>query len=568
MFGCFVNYPLKNSDCFTRFQQSIADIKLPERFTFPFYYQPHQLALLAAQELQQHISQKVTWQHNFFDKSDGLEPAGKMFGVLVVKNQQDEIGYLSAFSGKLADQNVLPNFVPPVFDLLAKESFFITEQQVINDINNKISAIENSQEFLRLLDNASLLSEQSQAAIEKERQHIIQSRKIRKQCREQAKVNLSVKDYEALEQQLSKESVWQKIVLRELQSHWQTKLNETSEKLALLQTQIQQLKALRKNKSAELQTFIFQQYQFLNINGQHKNLAELFQETESKIPPAGAGDCAAPKLLHYAFKYGYQPLALAEFWWGAAPQSELRRHGNFYPACQNKCQPILAHMLTGMLVDDNPLLLNPAEGKQLDILYQDDDILVVNKPAEFLSVPGKNISDSVYLRIKQAFPQATGPLIVHRLDMSTSGLMVIALTKSANKTLQQQFIKRTVKKRYVALLDGVIAQDEGDIDLPLRVDLTDRPRQLVCYQHGKSAQTHYQVIARNKQQTRVYFYPKTGRTHQLRVHAAHSLGLNSPIVGDDHYGTKAERLHLHAESLSFVHPVTGEPLSFVQQADF
>ena len=517
---------------------------------------------MAAEQLQQHISQQSYWQHNFFDTGEHSSPIGKMFGVLVVKNQNGDVGYLSAFSGKLAEQNILPNFVPPVFDLLSKESFFTEQQQVINQINENITSLESAPELAALELQLSALTQQSDAAIEKQRQAMNVHRQIRKKRRALAQETLSAEEYALLNQQLSKESVWQKIVLRELQIHWQSKLKQLSEPLTLLQNEISLLKAERKNKSADLQAKIFRQYQFLNINGHYKNIAELFKDTEQHFPPAGAGECAAPKLLHYAFQQGYKPLALAEFWWGASPASELRRHGYFYPACQSKCQPILSHMLDGLLVDDNPLLLNPAAGKQLDIIYQDEVIVVINKPAEFLSVPGKNISDSVYSRIKQAYPQATGPLIVHRLDMSTSGLMVLALTKSANKILQQQFINRTVKKRYIALLDGVLAEKEGEINLPLRVDLDDRPRQLVCYKHGKPAKTYYQVIEQQGTRTKVYFYPKTGRTHQLRVHAAHTLGLNSPIVGDDHYGTKAERLHLHAQSLSFIHPITGQALSF------
>ena len=183
-------------------------------------------------------------------------------------------------------------------------------------------------------------------------------------------------------------------------------------------------------------------------------------------------------------------------------------------------------------------------------------------------MPGKNIEDSVYLRIKQSYPTATGPLIVHRLDMSTSGLMVIALSKQAHKNLQKQFINRTVKKRYVALLDGLLTAEEGLIELPLRVDLDDRPRQLVCYQYGKSAKTKWQVLERKNNQTKVYFLPITGRTHQLRVHSAHVKGLDTPIVGDDLYGKKAVRLHLHAEFLQLNHPVTREVMQFQTEAEF
>jgi tRNA pseudouridine32 synthase/23S rRNA pseudouridine746 synthase len=225
-------------------------------------------------------------------------------------------------------------------------------------------------------------------------------------------------------------------------------------------------------------------------------------------------------------------------------------------------------MLKGIELDPNPLLVNPAEGKELEIVYQDKDMVVVNKPAEFLSVPGKHIQDSVYSRIQQMFPGATGGLIVHRLDMSTSGLMVLGLNARAHKQLQKQFISRSAQKRYVALVDGEIVGDEGDISLPMRGDPHDRPRQLICHQHGKPAETHWQVCERRKGKTKVYLYPKTGRTHQLRVHCAHPDGLNSPILGDDLYGSKAERLHLHAESLSINHPITREPMQFQVDADF
>jgi tRNA pseudouridine32 synthase / 23S rRNA pseudouridine746 synthase len=259
---------------------------------------------------------------------------------------------------------------------------------------------------------------------------------------------------------------------------------------------------------------------------------------------------------------------MAEFWWGVSPKSEIRKHGQFYPACRGKCEPILAHMLDGLDVEKNPMLTNHAEGKEIEIIYEDDSILVINKPAEFLSVPGKNVEDSVLARIKNKLPEATGPLIVHRLDMSTSGLILIAKNKEVHKDLQNQFIERTVKKQYVALLEGIVSKDEGLIDLPLRVDLDNRPYQIVCYEYGKSAQTKWKVIERLNDQTKVNFYPITGRTHQLRVHAAHKFGLNTPIVGDDLYGSREKRLYLHAESIEFIHPVSKKTLKVQVEPDF
>lgn len=259
---------------------------------------------------------------------------------------------------------------------------------------------------------------------------------------------------------------------------------------------------------------------------------------------------------------------MAEFWWGKSPSSEIRKHGFFYPACKSKCEPILTHMLEGLEMDENPMLINPAIGKNLDIVYEDAYLLVINKPGDFFSVPGKNIHDSVLNRMKMLYPEATGPLIVHRLDMGTSGLMLIAKTKEIHQHLQSQFIKRRIKKRYAALLDGIVDTDEGFINLPLRVDLDDRPRQLVCYEYGKSAQTAWKVVQRFDNQTKIHFFPITGRTHQLRLHASHPKGLNMPIKGDDLYGRKADRLYLHAEFLEFVHPITNEVVHVEVSAPF
>ncbi|MCW8328738.1 pseudouridine synthase [Photobacterium sp. SDRW27] len=555
-------------NCFTPFKQSIAEYTLPERFTFPFYYEPHPLCLLAAEELQHHLETQDEWQHNFGLTGDTKAAIGKMFGVLLVQKSDGEIGYLSAFSGKMADKNLLPKFVPPVFDMLAEDSFFLTEQLEINQINERLNQLESNPRIAELKN--ALQTEQSAYKIELEahRSRMIEGRKHRKALRTAGDSELAPEELRELKKQLSQQSVIEKLQLRDLKLHWEERVTIAQQQLGFLTTDITDLKQKRKTLSAALQKKLFEQYRFLNVNGVEEDLNVLFADTTRQIPPAGAGECAAPKLLQYAFKWGMKPLAMAEFWWGSSPKSEIRQHKNFYPACKGKCQPILEHMLKGIEVDENPLLSNPCEGKSVEIIYQDEDMAVVNKPAEFLSVPGKTIDDSVYLRMQQCFPQATGPLIVHRLDMSTSGLMVIALTKRANKSLQKQFIERSVKKRYIALVDGLIEQDEGFIKLPLRGDLDDRPRQLVCFEHGKKAETKWEVIARENNRTKVYLYPKTGRTHQLRVHCAHTQGLNMPMIGDDLYGKKAERLHLHAELLELSHPITHELMRFQVEAEF
>ncbi|SUI65738.1 Ribosomal large subunit pseudouridine synthase A [Shewanella putrefaciens] len=568
--------------CFTSFTQAIDAYALPQRFTFPFYYEPHPLCVIAANELQRHLETQNDWQHNFGLTGELTGAIGKMFGVLLVQDPQGEVGYLSAFSGKLAEQNHWPRFVPPVFDMLSKDNFFHAENLQINQINEQLLAVENHPDIPRLLSELNAEQAQAQAKLAAHRQVMIDGRQSRKAQRHQLAVQWAANPTDetlcenaVTEAKLSQESINEKNQLRDIKRYWDERIHAISQALTQLTDKRDALRQQRKQLSAALQQKLFEQYRFLNIRGAEKSLNGIFNGTVELTPPAGSGECAAPKLLHYAFKHGLKPLAIAEFWWGAPPKSEIRQHKQFYPACLRKCQPILGHMLDGLVVDDNPLLTNPAEGKTLSILYQDEAMAIVNKPAEFLSVPGKEIEDSVYSRMRQTFPNATGPLIVHRLDMSTSGLMVIALTKDAHKQLQKQFIQRTVTKRYVALLAGIPTamadkQAAGQISLPLRGDLDDRPRQLVCHEFGKAAQTHWELshIDEMACTARVYLFPKTGRTHQLRVHCAHSEGLNTPIVGDDLYGTRANRLHLHADLLMLQHPVTREQMRFQVDPEF
>ncbi|WP_220756197.1 RluA family pseudouridine synthase [Shewanella colwelliana] len=554
--------------CFTLFKSPVDSYQLPERFTFPFYYEPHPLCVLAAAELQTYLSTQTDWQHNFGLGNDKANAIGKMFGVLLVRNNRGELGYLAAFSGKLAEQNLINGFVPPVFDMLTEDGFFHAEQQAINQLTYELTHLEDSTELSMLREQLAALVQAADDELEAMRATIIEGRKARKLKRTQAEAELNPQELAVLNLQLGQESVAQKNQLKAIKAHWDSGIATVNASLQRLENEIESLKARRAMQSNVLQQKLFAQYRFLNQAGELRDLNQIFKDAPTHQPPAGAGECAAPKLLQYAFSHGFTPLAIAEFWWGASPKSEVKQHKNFYGACQGKCQPILSHMLDGIEMDDNPLLVNPAEGKSIEIIYQDEAIVVVNKPAEFLSVPGKNISDSVYARMKAQFPQSTGPLIVHRLDMSTSGLMVIALTSEANKSLAQQFIARTVEKRYVAQVAGVVEGEQGEISLPLRVDLDDRPRQLVCYEHGKHAHTRWQVKSRSVGQTMLYLYPHTGRTHQLRVHCAHHDGLHLPIIGDDLYGSKANRLHLHAQRLVLNHPLSNKRMTFEVDADF
>ncbi|TVO33762.1 RluA family pseudouridine synthase [Vibrio algivorus] len=562
--------------CFTPFSTDISHIALPETFTFPFCYEPHPLSQVAAEQLQQHLESQTDWQHDFGFEENSNE-AGKMFGVLVVKNTQGELGFLSAFSGKLADKNHLPHFVPPVFDMLTEGSFFLEGTAPINVINHQIKQLEADPELALLQQTIRDFKQQAQQEMEVLRLAIIESRKQRKALRKQAEShfqNQSLNDeaLQAIFTDLSRQSVAEKAQQKNLKAHWQQQIEEVEQQLQQKIAVIEQLKQDRKQQSAKLQQKLFSQYQFLNQEKKSKSLLDIFKDNTNPIPPAGSGECAAPKLLQYAFAQRFTPICLAEFWWGASPKSEIRQHKKFYPACQSKCQPILSHMLEGIKLDDNPLLKNHAEGQEINIIYLDEAIVVVNKPTEFLSVPGVNVKDSVYTRLQALYPDVEGPFVLHRLDMSTSGLLVFALTKRANKSLQKQFITRSVEKRYVALLDGKLAGKSGDIGLPLRGDLEDRPRQMVCFEHGKPAETHWQLIEtrtiNDQEKSKVYLYPKTGRTHQLRVHCAHQDGLNMPIVGDDLYGEKANRLHLHAQRLAFEHPYTKEKMVFEVEAGF
>ncbi len=554
---------------FQFFSTSINEIQLPKKFTFPFYYEPNLLCRLATKEVQSYLNTQTDFEHNFgLNNSKEGAITGKMFGVLVVQNKQNEIGYITAVSGKLGEKNKHKKFVPPVYDMLTKDSFFLKQKEVLKNISMELESIENSSDYLKLCTLYEQETNKSSTDITDKKEALKIAKAARKVKREKAFNEFSSEDYENLKNILSKESLDAKHYLNNVIRFWEHSLKPIKEKLLVYTNQIALLKEKRKTKSTALQVYISQQYQFLNSKKEVKNLGELFTNISVQNIPAGTGECAAPKLLQYAFLHDLKPIAMAEFWWGKSPNKEVRKHQQFYPACQGKCKPILTHMLDGIEMDTNPLLENPAVGKELETIFEDDELIVIYKPNDFLSVPGIHIQDSVYSRIKQQVKDISGPIIVHRLDMATSGLLVLAKNKKAHKIIQSQFINKTVKKRYTALLDGIITENKGTIDLPLRVDLDDRPRQLVCYEHGKPAETKWEVIERKNGKTKVHFYPISGRTHQLRMHASHSLGLNIPIIGDDLYGKKADRLYLHSDTLEFTHPITKEKMKFHKKADF
>lgn len=538
---------------FHSFQTSIASIELPRLFTYPFHYTPHPLCVMAAGEVQAYINKQTRWKEEL-DK-------GKMFGVLIVRTSNGQTGYLAAFSGNLCGSNSHSFFVPPVYDLLKPDGFFKIEEEQISAINHQIGQLQNCDRYLELQQKMERETASSQQALSEARKVL----KAAKEKREQRRLHRPNENEQAA---MIRESQYQKAEFKRLERYWKEQISEIKTEMESFSSQIEALKAERRNRSAALQQKLFQQFNFLNAKGETKNLCAIFEETVQKTPPAGAGECAAPKLLQYAYLSGLSPIAMAEFWWGESPKTEIRHHGYYYPSCRGKCEPILRHMLQGLNVEPAPSERYSLSQNMPEILFEDQWLLVLHKPEGVLSVPGKSEEQSIYSLLRARYPEATGPLVVHRLDMATSGLLLAAKTQEVHRHLQAQFENRSIKKRYIALLDGILSEEEGVIDLPICPDYLDRPRQMVNEELGKTAITRYQVMDRKNGQTRIAFFPLTGRTHQLRVHAAHPLGLNCPIVGDELYGRKAERLYLHAEYLEFIHPVSGQRMVIEKKAEF
>ena len=539
-----------------RFTTSITDIPLPERFTYPFCYTPHPLCILAAKEVQSYLTRQTAWK-------DELRQ-GKMFGVLIVQTEHGETGYLAAFSGILAGKNLHPFFVPPVYDLLQPQGFFKIEEENISSINRNIRQLEKDKAYAALSAELARTIQSAENILATAKAQLKEAKTAREQRRKEKELNAQE------EAELIRESQFQKAEYKRLERSWKARITTLQTQTEDWERRISALKSERKTRSAALQQKLFEQFGMLNYRGEVKNLCEIFGQTVHKTPPAGAGECAAPKLLQQAYLHGWKPIAMAEFWWGDSPKTEIRHHGHYYPACKGKCEPILQHMLQGLQVEENPMLKRmQVPSKNLEIVYEDPWLSVINKPAGMLSVPGKEDAVSVYSLMREQYPEADSPLTVHRLDMATSGLMLIAKTKRVHQNLQAQFKNRLVRKRYVALLEGIVPKDKGTVDLPLCLNPLDRPRQMVHTEHGKPAITDYQVLERlDGKRTRIVFYPRTGRTHQLRIHAAHPLGLHCPIIGDELYGEKADRLYLHAEYLEFTHPITGETVRITKEAEF
>lgn len=562
----------------------------------PLDYEPHPLCIQACREVQEMLARREDWQEEI--------ARGKMFGVLIVENVKTDTdvpkwGYLAAYSGQIGGRSDWEDFVPAVFDYLQPDGYFKTHEAEISRINQSISHLEKDERMKEARTLIRQLQEERKRTIAAYQEKMKEAKAKRDSRREAG--NLS----EAEEAEMIRESQFMKAELRRLKK-------SLSEKTALetefedYQENILRLKQLRKQLSDALQQWLFSQFRMLNQEGESKDLLEIFRDEALKeypqaaiatsriaalkmVPPAGSGECCEPKLLQYAYQHGYKPLQMAMFWWGESPKEEIRHHLQFYPACNGKCKPILHWMLPPSVFESPASAENGIGGQkgpflkqvemlyeQVETLYEDCELTVIHKPAGLLSVPGKDAAQpSVYALMRRKYPEATGPLIVHRLDMATSGLMIIAKTEFAYHRLQKEFLNHRVQKKYIAIISekeisGKEISEKGIISLPLQPDYLNRPRQIVNHEQGKEAITKYEILERiDGSHLRIALYPKTGRTHQLRVHCAHQEGLNAPILGDPLYGNeKAARLHLHAEEITFEHPLTGKKITIKRKADF
>ena len=572
-------------------------IDIPERMNNPLDYEPHPLCIAACKELQAYLAERKDWREEI-DK-------GKMFGVLIVEKNDKEIGYLAAYSGQIGGRSDWKGFVPAVFDYLQPDGYFKTHEAKITELNQRIAHLINNPEIKETERILNKLHKVQEHKLNLHKMQITEAKAKRDARRQEASLHPDTKGLTPEEEQaMIKESQFLKAELRRFKKliSQKTPLEEMYDNY---QKGLQEIKQLRKSDSDELQKWLFSQFKMLNDKGESKDLLEIFKEFNQMVPPAGSGECCEPKLLQYAFEHGLKPIQMAMFWWGESPKEEIRHHLHFYPACNGKCKPILHWMLPADVFEQasaDAYIYNKVE-----ILYEDRELAVIHKPEGMLSVPGKDAQQpSIYSWARKQFPEATGPLIVHRLDMATSGLMVIAKTEFAYHRLQEQFTSHQVQKRYVAIVcckDKDMAQRIKDatkmISLPLMPDYLDRPRQIVNHEQGKEAITEYEVLGSEERRVkseefnsaanhevqssnlkvqssnlkvqciRLALYPKTGRTHQLRVHCAHREGLDAPILGDPLYGNvKADRLYLHAEAITFKHPLTGKEIYIERKADF
>jgi tRNA pseudouridine32 synthase/23S rRNA pseudouridine746 synthase len=540
----------------TYFDPQPSAAELPERMPSPFAMEPHALARRAAQLVASEIQAAAPGFAHDFDKTGD----GKMFGVLVVVDQEGRVGFLRAVSGMLGGQWRVQGFAPPLFDLEDRERFWPAGQVRLAEIEQELQQLLEGPDAQRLADEASAMKSQHAGSLEELRARQGEERSQRARRREEIELltdeEQKAKKLEALAEESRASRREGKLLRKEQELSWQ----EIADRQAAMEAARLQIKRKRRDVSNGLLVKIQDGYRLINARGESASLASLYAPQE---PPGGSGDCAAPKLLGYANRHGLRPIALAEFWWGAEPSGGGRHSEHFYPPCKSKCGPLLPFLLEGTPHEEAPIYATETLAEEEpQSVYEDEWIVVVDKPCGMLSVPGAHarLKDSAQTRLRARYPQAEGPLLAHRLDLDTSGLLIMAKSLDVYREVQALFAARKVEKRYVAWLDGEVLAESGEIRLALRVDLEDRPRQIHDPEHGKDAITSFEVLERHGGFTKVAFLPRTGRTHQLRVHAAHQEGLGAPIVGDRLYGKGQGRLLLHAESLRFQHPKTGEAL--------
>ncbi|MCQ2251623.1 MAG: pseudouridine synthase, partial [Bacteroidales bacterium] len=517
----------------------------PLCFNNPFYYEADSLCREAFERV-------VSYIESADEQFVAEARKGKMFGVLVVENQEKNLGFLAAYSGQINSTFETDYFVPAIFDYLDEDGYFKVHEREISDINREISQKMDSLERKTLQLKFRMIEKTAEETLKSVKSEFAEAKQRRDEIRKQG--NLTPET----EQKLIRESQHQKAELNRIKQKLKASIAQADSELKAWDNNIQDLRNLRKQKSDELQRWLFSQFVIVNYLGERKNVLDIFSDFNGTIPPSGSGECCAPKLLQHAFLNGLKPISMAEFWYGESPRQEIRHHLNFYPACNGKCKPILNFMLRGLSYPANPLEITQKDG--LETIYEDDAIIAVSKPEGMLSVPGKSDLKSAYDIVKEQH-QDDEIWICHRLDMATSGILIFAKSKFCYEYIRGQFESHTVKKRYVAILDGKITEKKGKISLPLSPDLDDRPRQIVDRENGKFAITEFEVVSESANETKIYLYPHTGRTHQLRVHCAHYEGLNTPIKGDGLYGRKSDRLYLHAERITFVHPRTGKKIT-------
>ena len=530
---------------------------LPEELTFPLPIEPHRLCIWAKEEVEKDVAARREWASEL--------AKGKMMGVLIVAKKDEDgnkqIGYIKAYSGQIGGKSDWEGYAPAVYDYLESNGYFRRKEREIDEINNKIRYLENSNDFIEIKKRMVEMQKSIEATISSMKKEMAQKKILRDEMR-----SLHPEDV-ALHEKLERESQHMKAELKRkkkaMLAEYELVSNENDKKMDAVNV----LKRERKEASDNLQRWLFDHFIMLNADGKQSSVAAIFMEERLQMPPAGTGECCAPKLLNYAFSNNLQPLSLAEFWFGQSPKGEVRHHGAFYQPCQSKCMPLLKWILH----HNNNAITAYSVNRPLKMIYQDDCIIVVDKPAGMMSVRGKSNEKSVEEVLAEMFPDDKNLMIVHRLDMDTSGIMVVARRKDAHKQLQEQFAKHEIEKQYVAIVEGK-TKDNGRIELPLRPDFDDRPRQIVDYEHGKVTKTRYEKISETTANdtilTRLRLYPETGRTHQLRLHCAHSEGLNCPIKGDRLYGHTADRLYLQAVKITFRHPLSEEQMSFKVEAEF